>query len=70
MGKIEECVWRRLKLPVKLRPLGHAMLCGCLGLQATSQEMMQVWIFTWIAEAQTGICLDWRRVETRRPRCY
>ena len=72
LGKIEECGWRRLKLPVKLRPLGHAMLCGrltqgCLGLQTTSQEMMQVWIVTWNPEAQTGIRLDWRRGETRCP---
>lgn len=74
LGKIEECVWRRIKLPVKLRPLGHAMLCGrltqgCLGLQTASQEMMQVWIVTWNPEAQTGIRLGWRRGETRCPRC-
>lgn len=62
-------------MPVKLRLWGHAMLRGrltqgCLGLQTTSQEMMQVWIVTWIPEAQTGIRLDWKRGKTRRPRCF
>lgn len=71
---MEACVWRCLKLSVKLWLVEHAMLRGrltqsCLGLLATRQEMMQVWIVTWIPEAQTGICLDWGRGETRRPRC-
>lgn len=71
---MEACVWRCLKLSVKLWPLEHAMLRGrltqgCLGLLATRQEMMQVWIVTWIPEAQTGIRLDWGRGETRLSRC-
>lgn len=66
---MEACVWRCLKLSVKLWLVEHAMLRGRLGLLATRQEMMQVWIVTWIPEAQTGIRLDWGRGETRRPRC-
>lgn len=43
---------------------------GCLGLLATRQEMMQVWVVTWIPEAQTGIRLGWGRGETRHLRCF
>ena len=65
---MEEYVWRRVKLPFKLQPLGHAMLLGgltqgCLGLPAPHLEMMQVQSVTWIPAAQPGIRLDCGRGE-------
>lgn len=72
LGKMEEYVWRRVKLPFKLQPLGHAMLRdwltqGCLGLTATRLNMMQVQSVTWVPAAQLGIHLDWRRGENMAP---